>query len=392
MKSGEIFWALAPDYAQTVFERLASRKESGSEQCSGPDIAEIASLIARREGAVAVVKISGALGRETRVSSYGGEIWLLGQDAVRAAIQSALDDASVRSILLSIDSPGGVVAGTKELADFIASASAQKPIAAYCDGLCASAAFWLASATGHVFAPATAQVGSIGVIMTMADMSGFFQRMGVKFEHIASGKYKAAGRGELSDEERAYFQDKLAQLHAIFKNDVKAALGITAPEAEWAEAQILVGVRARTLGLVSEIVRDEAAAIAILQEETMPLTLEKLKAEAPDLLARIEAEAFKKGAASAPDSLCQAAFRAVCSDEIYEAGAKLLAKALELKLSAAQLEGMASAFRTAPPAQAQRDAALEAILASHPAPLNADTPKPAKSALVADAEARQGGK
>lgn len=78
MKSGEIFWALAPDYAQPVFERLASRKEPGSEQCSGPDIAEIASLIARREGAVAVVKISGALGRETRVSPYGGEIWLLG--------------------------------------------------------------------------------------------------------------------------------------------------------------------------------------------------------------------------------------------------------------------------------------------------------------------------
>lgn len=216
------------------------------------------------------------------------------------------------------------MAGTKELADFIA-----------------SAAFWLASATGHVFAPATAQVGSIGVIMTVADMSGFFQRMGVKFEHIASGKYKAAGRGELSEDERAYFQEKLAEIHAIFKADVAGAMKITAPEAAWAVGQLLVAQSAAKFGLVSQIVRDEAQAIELLQEETMPqtLTLETLKAQAPELVAQIEKAAFEQGRASAPDNsgLCQAAFRAVCSGETYEAGAKLLAKALELKLSATRL-------------------------------------------------------
>lgn len=270
MKSGEIFWALAPEYAQQFFESAASVDEPGSEKCAAPDIAQIASLITRREGPVAVIAVSGALGRETMVFRYDGSILLLGQDAILEALKAALADLSVRAILLSFDSPGGVVAGTKELADFIAQARAQKPMGAYCDGLCASAACWLACATGRVFAPATAQVGSIGVIMTLADMSGYFRRLGVKIEHVASGKYKAAGRGELSDAERAYFQDRLAEIHAIFRTDVASAMQISAPVSEWADGQILVAQSAAKLGLVSRIVRDQAEAITILQEETCP--------------------------------------------------------------------------------------------------------------------------
>lgn len=109
----------------------------------------------------------------------------------------------------------------------------------------------------------------------------------------------------------------------------------------------------------------------------------------------IEKAAFEQGRVSAPDTtgLCQAAFRAVCSDADYQAGESLLAKALELKLDAAQLKGVVDVFRQERPAKAEAPIQPEPLLSTHPAPLNAHAPAPqAKSSLVADAEARRGGK
>lgn len=386
MKGSEIFWAIAPEYASASFDRLADPPRG----LARVDADAGASLILSQAGRIALLEISGPIERRTDV--WGERIWTLGQDAIYAAIEKSVADPGVGAILLSFESPGGVVAGTRELADFIA--ASPKPIAAYADGLCASAAYWLASATGRIFSPATAQVGSVGVLMTLADMSGFFQKMGVKFEYIGSGKYKTAGRGELTDEDRAYFSEKLAQLHEIFRADVARNLKITAPEPEWAEAQILVASHAQKLGLVSQIVADRAAAIKILEDELMPnpLTLEGLRTEAPELVGQIEAEAAKQALAAVPDNaeLAKAAFRAVCPDAVYAAGSSLFDKALALKLSPDQLSGLASALKNSIQAEPATPAkgAVDEALAGHPAPLNSDTPRTGKSALVADAEAR----
>lgn len=64
----------------------------------------------------------------------------MGQVEIRQALDGARQDARVRGILLSFNSPGGVAAGVKELADYIASID-DKPVAAYADGLAASAAY-----------------------------------------------------------------------------------------------------------------------------------------------------------------------------------------------------------------------------------------------------------
>lgn len=401
--SKNILWAMAPEYAMEVFDsyrRCAELSPETPRAESGTD-ENYSALISRKAGAVAVISIHAAIDRQTFVGWWSGDIFAIGQDAIRAAIDGALADSSIRAILLSIDSPGGVVAGTKELADFIAESAQKKPIAAYVDGLAASGAFWLASATGRVFAPATGQVGSIGVILTLADFSAMYQKSGIKLEHITSGKFKGAGRGDraLTDEERAYFQRQISHLHAIFKADVAARLKISADEADWAEAQILVGEQAAALGLVCQIVRDEAAAIEILQEENMPekkLTLELLAAEAPDLLARIKAEAAAEAEAGLPARLedaarlgaesALAAVRAVCSEADAKAVESMLAKARALKLTPEQLAGMADLF---PKAQAapQNDM-LASLQKAHAPVVNAEPAKPAASSLVADAARR----
>jgi ClpP class serine protease len=80
-------------------------------------------------------------------------------------IQQALDDPKVRSIVLNIDSPGGVAAGINELAEMIYAGRDRKKIVAYIGGTGASAAYWIASAASEIVIDETTLVGSIGVVV-----------------------------------------------------------------------------------------------------------------------------------------------------------------------------------------------------------------------------------
>ncbi len=420
MATHENLWALAPDQADAVFslyrDEMALRGDSAGAASElraderGPK--DFAEAMTRREGGVAVISVNGPIDRTTQIGCHTGRVFAVGQDAIREAISQAAADPGVRAILLSINSPGGVVSGTKELADYIADIRAGKPVAAYVNGLAASGAYWLASATGRVFSPETGRVGSIGVIMCVAEYSGFYKSMGVKVEYIASGKYKVAGRGErpLNEEERAYFQDRMAAIHTIFKANVAAHMGITASDGEWAEAQVLLGAEATSLGLVTAIVRDEEAAIQkLLEEVSMPnnITLEALNKDAPGLVESIKAEGRKEVEAGMADKLAcaardggacaLAAMKIVCKAEDVQAVKGLLAKAQALKLSPEQLAGMADLLPRATaapqPAQAQESGGHAAILAAlqnaHAAPVNSGATTPNTiSPLVADAERR----
>ncbi|KKK95489.1 hypothetical protein LCGC14_2672290, partial [marine sediment metagenome] len=119
---------------------------------------------------VAVLAVQGVVAKRMNLFteiSGGTSTQLLAQD-----FQAALDDPTVHSILLDIDSPGGDVDGTLEMARLIREARGRKPILALGDGTMASAAYWIGSAADRVFITGeTTQVGSIGVVATHIDIS-----------------------------------------------------------------------------------------------------------------------------------------------------------------------------------------------------------------------------
>ena len=413
-------WALAPDLAEGVFEsyRHAQTPQSGqshSPLASEPEVTSLASQMTRMAGAVAIISITGPIDRVTRYNCWSGQIFAVGQDVIKAAIAQAVQNPSVGAVLLSFNSPGGVVAGTKELADYIASVRDVKPFASYADGLAASGAYWLASAPVRVFAPVTGPVGSIGVIMEVADLSGFYRTMGIDLQYIASGKWKVAGREAhpLTDEERSYFQERISALHAVFRDDVSTHMRVAAPQEQWAEAQILLASQAREVGLISAVVRDEDAAVATLMEVSMPnLTREALAKDAPELLAAIrlegreeaEADAKARAEAGVKDSIAAAArggketalaaMRLVCGAESVSAVSALLEKAEALHLTSEQLAGVAALLPKAEPGTDNNSGTeshaelLAALQKAHEPPVGQDGNKAVKGSLVADAERR----
>lgn len=114
-----------------------------------------------RDG-VAIIPVSGPIFRYANLftmCSGATSIEVLARD-----FRQALDDPSVKAILFEINSPGGEVDGTSELAQHIFEARGQKPIIAYAGHLMCSAAYWLGSACDEIVCNDTASLGSIGVV------------------------------------------------------------------------------------------------------------------------------------------------------------------------------------------------------------------------------------
>ena len=181
-------------------------------------------------------------------------------DALREA--GARDDIS--AVFLDIDSPGGTVAGTPELAAIVASINERKPVYAFSSGLMASAAYWIASQARAIYATPSAQVGSIGVVQAVIDDTAALDAEGIKVEVFTVGKYKAMGAPgtPLTDDQRELIRSNIAEIAQEFHTAVLAR-GRSIP-AEAMEGQTFSGRQAQRFNLAG-MVPDRAEAMRRLR-------------------------------------------------------------------------------------------------------------------------------
>ena len=168
---------------------------------------------------------------------------------LRRDIRTAANDPNVSAILLAIDSPGGTVAGTFDLAADVKAARKQKPVWAHIDDLGASAAYWVASQADVIYANSPqALVGSIGTVMTIYDVSKSATAQGVEALVFATGPLKGAGTpgAAVTEEQRAYYQTLVENIQVQFDAAVKSGRGMTATQ--------LAAVRSGGVFLASEAV------------------------------------------------------------------------------------------------------------------------------------------
>ena len=106
------------------------------------------------------------------------------------AIDKLADDNSVKALIVSIDSPGGSVAGGESLHDAIAYVAAKKPVVTVMGGLAASAGYMIAVPAARIFAHDATLTGSIGVLLEAPELSGLLAKIGVDAQTIVSGPLK----------------------------------------------------------------------------------------------------------------------------------------------------------------------------------------------------------
>jgi protease-4 len=106
------------------------------------------------------------------------------------AVDKLADDNSVKALIVSIDSPGGSVAGGESLHDAIAHVAATKPVVTVMGGLAASAGYMIAVPAARIFAHEATLTGSIGVLLESPEVSGLLAKLGVDAQTIVSGPLK----------------------------------------------------------------------------------------------------------------------------------------------------------------------------------------------------------
>jgi signal peptide peptidase SppA len=250
------------------------------------------------DGGIAVIPISGALSKADRWWSLGSSYQAIGNQ-----IRQALEDAAVRHILLDVDSPGGDAAGVQDLASIIAAANMTKPVYAWADGQCCSAAYWLASSARTLAVNPATEVGSIGVVGIHLEITKAAESAGYTFTVIRSGKEKAFGNSyeRLSPDALASIQARFDGLYALFIQGVAANRGLDAAQAgNWAEGRVFLAADALAAGLVDRLQnRDDF--IASIREANMDK--KTLQLQHPDLYQAVVDEGRQAAAADAAPSL-----------------------------------------------------------------------------------------
>jgi signal peptide peptidase SppA len=204
---------------------------------------------------IAVIEISGVLihrggwiGESSGQTSYEG---------IAAQIEAAASDPAVRGVALEIDSFGGEVAGVFDLADRIRALRRDKPVWAFVAEHAFSAGYALASQADRILLPRTGAVGSIGVVVMHADLSGQLDRDGVRVTLVHSGQHKVDGNpyAPLPDAGRDDIQREIDVLRFLFAETVAAGrAGRLSQDAALAtEAAIYRGTDAVAAGLADEV-------------------------------------------------------------------------------------------------------------------------------------------
>ncbi len=206
-----------------------------------------------RVGSVAVLQIEGTMQKQ--------EAWSMdGTSTVRTrrALRRATADEAVESILLLIDSPGGTVSGTHDLALDVRAAASKMPVYAYCSDLCCSAAYYVASQANLIYANPGAMVGSIGVYATIWDASAMFEEAGVVVHVVRDGDQKGdfTPGTPVSAEQLARMQSIVDAFGTEFRKTVSQTRFPDKPLAKGAspaDGGVFIGAEARRAGLIDGV-------------------------------------------------------------------------------------------------------------------------------------------
>jgi len=209
---------------------------------------------------------------------------IMSADKILKEIEKAQKDENIKGVLLNVNSPGGAVPPSIEISYAIKALKAHKPVVVYASGIIASGSYYSSIYANKIIANPGSIVGSIGVIMESADISGLMKTIGVKTQIVKEGTYKEAGTPtrEWTAAERAELTRLTKDTYNLFVHDVAEARGLDVNASKsYADAHIFSSKRAKEVGLIDEIaVKSKAKADLIkLAKVEKPVWKEKDKLE-----------------------------------------------------------------------------------------------------------------
>lgn len=201
--------------------------------------------------AVAIVRVEGIISSGKSPASYAGGVF---SEEIVKHLEWAEADASVKAIVLRVNSPGGGVVASNEIYEKLL--EIDKPIIASMGETAASGGYYIACAADRIVANPATMTGSIGVISQIVDLEELLEKVGVEVIVIKSGRHKDIGsfHRDMTDEEQALFQAMIDEVYQGFVQIVAEGRGLSEEGVrELADGRVYTGAQAKQMGLVDEL-------------------------------------------------------------------------------------------------------------------------------------------
>ncbi|MFM7140921.1 MAG: signal peptide peptidase SppA [Alphaproteobacteria bacterium] len=196
------------------------------------------------------------LGTKSVVAVVPVEGGIVRSDDFVETLRDLRDDAGVSAVVLRVNSPGGGVAPSQEMYSAVRDLAGTKPVVASLGSVAASGGYYVASAADEIVASPGSLTGSIGVIMSLTNVSGLLDKLGVEADVLKAGSRKDMGSPfrALTPEDRKLFQEMLDQVHGQFIEAVAAGRKMdVAAMRKLADGRVFTGQQAKELGLVDRL-------------------------------------------------------------------------------------------------------------------------------------------
>lgn len=181
-------------------------------------------------------------------------------EKIKLLINNAKSNPTIKAVIFDINSPGGAVVPSQEIASLVKQLNKTKY--AVISDVGASGAYWIASSCDKIIANPLSITGSIGVTSSYFDFTDLFEKYGINYNTLIAGSLKEIGSPykNLTTAERSIMQNKLNIIHAVFASDVAINRNMTFEQIKSiATGEFYLGLEAKELGLIDDFGNKEKA-------------------------------------------------------------------------------------------------------------------------------------
>ncbi len=206
---------------------------------------------------IGIVYASGAIssGKSNKSPFSSGSEGIYADNFI-SDLKAAREDEDVKVIILRIDSPGGSAMASDEMWEEIRLTSKVKPVIASMSSVAASGGYYMAMACDKIIAHPQTITGSVGVILSVPNLAGVSDKIGLKWDTITTGPAADFMNGAYP-----YTEQDIAKLKGIaggiyerFVSRAAESRGFKFEEMRSkAKGRVYTGVKAKEIGLVDEL-------------------------------------------------------------------------------------------------------------------------------------------
>lgn len=202
---------------------------------------------------IAIVRVEGTIQEQTEAGPFDIQSGYLHTDTMNY-IDDLMADENNKGILLYVDSPGGTVYESVELYDKLQEYREYTgmPVWVYMAHYAASGGYMISMASDVIYANQNTTTGSIGVIMSGYDLTGLYEKLGIRYVSITSGENKDSS--QFTDEQIALYQEQVDEYYADFVSKVAEGRGMSEEDVKaLADGRTYTAKQALSNGLIDEI-------------------------------------------------------------------------------------------------------------------------------------------